>query len=222
MQLTVDEFLSLLETYNASIWPAQVVVYAAAVLAIGFVVKSSRLGNQIISGILGGMWLGTGLVFHMLTLSTVDKTAFISGAFFLLQGLMLIWLGTVKREVSFRLRWDAYGIVATLLALYALLAYPVFGPLAGHVYPRAPVFSLMPCPVTLFTFAFFLWAEPGFSRALLMIPFVAAIVSLFGALSLQLPEDLPVLPAALVASLMIIHRERMITVNRLKAAKAGL
>jgi hypothetical protein len=220
--VTINEFFALLENYNQAIWPMPLVAYGLAVLALIFIMRSGKLGNRMVSGVLAFFWLWTGLIFQVFFLAPIEKTSYASGAFLVLQGILLIWYGVFKHELTFKWRLNSYGIIGGLIILYSLIAYPVFGTLAGHQFPRVPVFGLMPCPTAMFTAGILLLAEPGFPRSLLLIPFVTAMMGMIGALMFRLPEDFPVLPLVLIASLMAIHHERQLTVTRMKSAASPL
>jgi hypothetical protein len=88
-----------------------------------------------------------------------------------------------------------------------MLIYPVLGHFLGHTYPRSPTFGL-PCPTTIFTFGLLLWTGRGFPKYLLAIPAIWSMIGFFAALQLGVLEDVMLLMTGLVATLMILYRDK--------------
>jgi hypothetical protein len=89
-----------------------------------------------------------------------------------------------------------------------MILYPVLGAMAGHIYPASPVFGIMPCPTTIFTFGLLLWTErkvPGF---LLVIPFLWALLGLSAAVTLGVHEDFGLPFAGLIAVPWLLRGEQ--------------
>lgn len=78
---------------------------------------------------------------------------------------------------------------------YAMVAYPLLGLALGHVYPRAPMFGVGPCPTTIFTFGVFLLAARPVPRALLAVPLLWSLLAVSAAFLLGVWQDL-LLPVA--------------------------
>ena len=91
-------------------------------------------------------------------------------------------------------------VLVTVNALvgYALLVYPALNALTGHRYPGTATFGL-PCPTTLFTIGMLAWLEPPYSRSVLVVPMLWCLVGVQAAFLLDMPADLALAPAALIA-----------------------
>ena len=89
--------------------------------------------------------------------------------------------------------------IGLTLILFAAVLYPLWGAVAGHAYPSAPVLGVAPFPTTIFTVGVLLIGSWRSVRWMLINP---AIWSAFGgsaAVLLQVPQDF-----GLIATLLII------------------
>ena len=205
LPFSLEEFLSIFEVYNRSIWPMQIVLYLLALIAVIFAVKKTAFSNKTISGILAFLWLWTGLVYHLSYFTSINKAAYVFGVLCIVQGLIFIYTGVFRPSLSFQFQPDVKGIVGSIFILYALVIYPVLGYLLGHVYPASPTFGA-PCPTTIFTFGLLLWTDKIFPKYVLAIPLLWSIVGFTAALSLTIREDIGLLIAGLLGTLLIFLR----------------
>ena len=54
---TLEQFLGVLEQYNLSIWPMQIVGYVFGIAAVLFAIKKTKFSDRLITGILSFFWL---------------------------------------------------------------------------------------------------------------------------------------------------------------------
>ena len=73
------QFLTVFATYNEAIWPAQVGAYLLGCAALIFLRWRTTHGDSIITGIVAAMWLWTGLVYHVVFFSAINKAAYLFG-----------------------------------------------------------------------------------------------------------------------------------------------
>jgi hypothetical protein len=158
---TIAQFLDVFEKYNLSIWPMQIVLNLFGIAAIVLAVKKASYSDRVIAIILALLWLWSGVVYHLVYFTTINKAAYGFALVYILQGLMFLIFGVLKPNLSFEYRPNSYGIMGGLLVLYAMMIYPGLGYLLGHVYPKAPTFGV-PCPTTIFTFGLLLWTDKRF------------------------------------------------------------
>ena len=90
----------------------------------------------------------------------------------MVQGLLLLWVGTVRGRLVFAPDRTAATAIGALFVLYAMVIYPVLGLALGHGYPSAPMFGVAPCPLTIFTLGLLLWAnaDARLPKGLLVVP----------------------------------------------------
>jgi hypothetical protein len=210
---TVDQFLSVFERYNVAVWPAQLFLYATAILAICLTLQRKADFSRGVSIILSMFWIWMGLVYHLWFFSGINRVAPIFAAFFVLQGILFFIAGVWKNNVRFRFRPNLVGIIGSAFLIYALAIYPALGYLFGHQYPAAPTFGL-PCPTTIFTFGMLLWTDRRVPHYLLPIPLTSSLIGFWAAISLGMTEDYGLLAAGLLGSLLIVLRDRRLVRSR--------
>jgi hypothetical protein len=62
LPFTVDQFFSVFAAYNKAIWPAQIVAYLLAAVALWAIFKGRPWAGGVVAAILGLFWLWNGLV----------------------------------------------------------------------------------------------------------------------------------------------------------------
>ncbi|TIP90190.1 MAG: hypothetical protein E5X60_27685 [Mesorhizobium sp.] len=76
-----------------------------------------------------------------------------------------------------------------------------------------PVFGVTPCPVTIFTFGFFLLAKPPVSGWVLAIPFIWSLIGGSAAFLLGVPQDWLLLVSGVVAVPLMVACRSKLNVN---------
>jgi len=223
MPFTINEFLNVFEKYNKAIEPMQIIMYLLGIAAVFLLFKKSRYSDKIISGILSFMWLWMGIVYHITYFSSINRAAYIFGAVFIIQGLLLVYTGVVKNNLSFKPVNGFLAYIAGLFILYAMVIYPVIGYMLGHSYPFSPCFGVAPCPTTIFTFGLLLFAaERKFPRHILILPLIWSAIGFFAALNLGIKEDIGLLIAGISATAVIlIKRKRCKLISKYGADSAS-
>lgn len=218
LPFTSDVFFSLFETYNRAIWPAQVVAYvlalAALALALRPVGERGRTGGRIVAAVLAGMWLWTGVAYHMQHFATINFLAPVFGWFFVAQAALFAWTGVVRGEMPAAFRPDAFGWAGLALVAVALAVYPLIGWLLGHGWPASPLVGVTPCPTTILTMGLLLLVPGRTPWHLLPIPVLWSLVGGSAAWLLDVWQDL-LLPLAGLGGLAL-----MVWKNRRAAAAA--
>ena len=200
LPFTIEQFLDVFRRYNEAVWPAQVVLVLLGVAAVVLAARARPRADRVAAGILGALWLWTGVAYHLAFFRALTSAAVLFGALCVAQGVLLLRQGAWRGTLAFRVRADASGVIGALLALYALVAYPALGYALGHRYPAAPTFGA-PCPTTILTFALLAWSARPVPWSLLAIPIAWAAVGTSAALRLGMYEDLGLTAAALLGTL---------------------
>jgi hypothetical protein len=208
LPFSVEQFLSIFQTYNNTIWPMQILLNLLAIIAIILAVRKMSISSKVISAILGFLWLWTGVVYHLIYFSSINNAAYVFGTLCIVQGLIFFFSGVYRSSLSFRFQSNVQGLIGGIFVLYALVVYPVLGYLFGHIYPASPTFGA-PCPTTIFTFGLLLLTDKIFPKYILIIPLLWSIIGFTAALSLTIREDFGLLIAGLLGTLLILlGRER--------------
>ena len=213
MRLPFDatQFFAVFARYNAAVWPAPIVL---AVLALGAAVLAAPgrdRSSRVASGILALLWVWMGAVYHLGFFRSINPAATVFGALFLMQGIGFATVGALRGTFGFHFRADGAGWTGAALMAYALAGYPLLADALGHRYPMTPTFGL-PCPTTIFTLGFLLWAEPAAPVWLLVVPLAWSAVGVSAALQLGVYEDLSLLAAGLVSAGVLLARGRTASV----------
>ena len=215
MQLpfSLGDFLNVFKTYNQSIFPLQIVFYFIAFLSVFFLFTGNKNLNKIISITLSFFWLWMGIVYHIIFFSTINKTAYIFGAFFIFQGIMFAVCGLIRKKLSFEYRKSNFNYMGIIFLLYALIIYPVLGYNLGHVYPYSPTFGL-PCPTAIFTFGILLFTNEKMPVHTLIIPLLWSVIGFTAAINLIIYEDTGLLIAGLTTFTLLLISNRKKLYNK--------
>jgi hypothetical protein len=197
LPFTRAQFLAVFAGYNEAVWPIQVVAVALGLAMLALVLMPSPRGDRLIAAGLAAMWVWTGLGYHALHFSTVNKAAWIFAAMFVLQGLLFVRVA-VRGGLAFRSGRTPAQRLGWVLVMYAFAVYPLIGLWLGHRSVDMPMFGITPCPVTLFTFGLLLMA-PSVHRGLLVVPLLWSLVGGSAAFLLDMPQDWPLLFAGMAA-----------------------
>jgi hypothetical protein len=210
LPFTHAQFLEVFARYNTNVWPIQIVAYLLGMGVVLAILRPSGTTGRWVGAGLAAMWLWTGIAYHGLHFSQINKAAYVFAGLFVMQALLLLlagFTGTFRAPASRRpapsrssraeppqlflfgaLRkaaaWLGWGLIS-----YAFVLYPLLGLLSGHRYPDMPMFGITPCPVTLFTFGVFLLTTAPVSGWLLVIPIIWSLIGGSAAFLLQVPQD---------------------------------
>jgi hypothetical protein len=217
---TVEQFLDVFARYNVAVWPAQVVLYAVALCAIGLAIQRSGNFSRSIAGLLSVLWLWSGIVYQLIFFSSINRAAYIFGGLFIFQSCLFIYAGVLKRKLSFGISLTPYGIIGGLFIVYALVMYPVLSYKLGHRYPMTPTFGV-PCPTIIFTFGMFLWTRRNVPVYLIVIPLLWSLIGLSAALSIGMKEDFGLVVAGVSSFLLIVWRNRRARASTLIVSPAS-
>jgi hypothetical protein len=208
LPFTSEQFRSVFVEYNNSIWPAQIAAYLLGGVAVALLFRKTREGDRVIAGILAMMWLWTGVGYHGLSFSSINKAAYIFAVLFILQGCYLLYAGVYRCQMRFGLRPGLPTVIGGAFVAYAATIYPVIGVAIGHAYPEMPMFGVTPCPVAIFTFGLFLLTVRPVPRWLFVIPFVWSLIGGSAAILLQVPQDWLLLVSGAITVPLVVFRDR--------------
>jgi hypothetical protein len=206
-----DAFVDVFRLYNQAIWPAQVVAYGLAGLALASLLRPSPGADRLALGLLAGMWLWTGILYHGLFFSAINGAAIAFALVFALQGGFFAWLAVRPHVFAFTIGKAGTSLVGLAFVIYAMLVYPLVGALVGQTYPGVPVFGVAPCPVVIFTFGMLLLARRRVPVGLLVIPGLWSLIGGSAAFLLSVPQDWSLLFSGVVAIPLILRTNRGIS-----------
>ncbi len=195
---TAEQFFGVFRLYNNTVWPAQVLLLALAVLAIIFIALRRSWSGVAVSAILALLWIWLGATYHLAFFARINPVAYGFGALSIVGGLLFAWHGVLRRHFEFAFARSLRTGLGVALLAFALLLYPVWATLAGHGYPELPTFGL-PCPTTIFTIGLLALASGPSLRAVLTVPILWSLVGSQAAFLLDVAPDFGLLAAGVAA-----------------------
>ncbi|MBK6504637.1 MAG: hypothetical protein IPG02_03000 [Ignavibacteria bacterium] len=204
---TVEQFFDVFNNYNEAVFPMQAVFYLLSLFVVYLIIKPNSGSEKIVSGVLALLWLWMGIVYHLVFFTAINNAAYLFGAMFVLQGILFLVTGVFQSKLSFKFRFDIYGISGIALIIFALVFYPMLGNYLGHVYPSSPTFGL-PCPTTIFTFGILLMSDRKCPAVIMVIPFLWSVIGFFAAFSFGVIEDTGLLIAGLLTLTLLLVKNK--------------
>ena len=102
LPFTLDQFISVLIAYNHAIWPIQIVAYVVGLAMLGLLFRPGLTSSRLIAGGLALMWAWTGIAYHWLQFTTINRAAYGFAALFIVQAAVLVLLRRHARPPSVR------------------------------------------------------------------------------------------------------------------------
>lgn len=194
---TQEQFFSVFQSYNTSIWPSQILLYILAFLILYLIHTSGKDSHKIVSGILGGFWLWMGVVYHWGFFSSINPAAKLFGFLFVLQAIFFLYEGLIKENLTFSYSNSLTTKLGIILIFFGTIIYPILGYFSGHIYPNSPTFGL-PCPTTIYTLGvlFFVKKLPIY---LMIIPILWSAIGFMAAKAFGVTEDIFLLIAGIIS-----------------------
>ncbi len=205
LPFTRDQFIATFGAYNEALWPVQVLAYLLGIGMVGVLARPSTTSDRIIGCGLAAMWVWTGIAYHGLFFSAINKAALLFGALFVLQGLLMFHAAVMRDQLRFASRGGGLAWAGWALVLYAAIVYPIIGLSTGHAYPAMPMFGITPCPVVIFTFGLLLLTTAPVSRWLLVIPLAWSLIGGSAAFLLGVAQDWALLFSAAAAAMLVVR-----------------
>jgi hypothetical protein len=215
LSFSVEEFMLVLEQYNTSIWPMQIVAYLLVILVLFFSFKSYKYSQKSILVILSFLWLFNGVVFSLIFYAPSHFFGYVFGICCIVQGLIFLF-GLKETDLLARVESSVYSITGIILVLYAAAGYQIFGYYLGHVYPKFFPVGLVPCPTTIFTFGIFLIIPKKIPVKYYVIPSIVALGGFLAAYN-GIYEDIGLIISGLFGTYLIIRRNKQFTKQEKKA-----
>jgi len=186
----------------------QIVAYLLGLIAIGSQFARVKEAPRLAWGILGFFWVWTGIAYHILHFSLINRAAYGFGILFVLEGILFWWVCATQPDIRVHPERNLCSLVGGVFILYAMLLYPLIGAWSGHGYPFWPGFGVTPCPTAIFTFGLLLWVKQRVPLNLLAIPFLWSLLGFSAAMSFGMREDYGLLIAGLVTGMLALWQHR--------------
>lgn len=196
-----EQFFGVFEKYNESVFPVQILFIIAGLFVIFLLHKKPKMKDKFTALFLACMWLWAGAVYHIGFFTGITPAAYVFGAMFLIQGLIILIL-TFKNRIVFNLHNNIRSYAGYFFMIFGLILYPATGWLSGEG-PVTTISSGLPCPTTIMTFGLIMIAEGKSVKFLLIIPVIWTLIGVNAALNFGVYQDFMMVFAAIIA---IIYR----------------
>lgn len=204
MPFTTEQFFSVFENYNASVFPVQLVFLFFGILVVYSTLSEKSGRNKIIGGLLILVWIWVGIAYHIIFFAAINPVAYVFGGLFILQGIFFYIETFVRKNLVFKYTGSAKGYFALFFILFGLIIYPVISFYLGGLVLKTISFGL-PCPSTIVTFGFLMITDKKFPGYLLIIPSLWAIIGTAAAVNFGVYQDYVMIVSAFVVNIYLIN-----------------
>jgi len=198
MPFSAEQLMGVFKSYNEGIFPFNYIIYLIGIVAFSGAFYQKRWINYL----LAFLWVWIGAVFQFMYFSAISMVAAAFGIFFIVQGVLFVFLARRPMPVS-----EAPPIwrkaIGTLFVIYGMGIYEAIGPLFGHTYPAAPDFGVT-CPTTIYTFGVLLVAYRRVHWVYLIIPLAISFLGMTAALKLGMTEDYALPVAGILGFILLM------------------
>jgi hypothetical protein len=154
-----ETYHRLFELHNEAVWPAQLVAAALGIAVLALLRWPGVAQGRAIAAILAACWFWVAWAFHLERYATINWAAVYFAAAFIVQALLLVWVGVLRGRLVFRPGRDRAGQAGLVVSVFALAVQPLVGLLVGRAWPGIEVFAVAPDPTVVATLGLLLTAE---------------------------------------------------------------
>lgn len=176
--ISVEEWRRIMNGYGASIWPAQIVFFAVAiVLVVLTILKPGRVQDILIKLYLTVSFAWNGIVFFLIHARGLTGSLYgnllYCAIFMLVSALFAVDI--FRRRMSFSLPPARTQKCATIVLLVLIFCYPLIGKLLGHPTTRLLFPGAVGCPTTALTLVLLTTSLPRVDRTAYIVLLFFAI-----------------------------------------------
>lgn len=204
---TTEQFFEVIVNYNTSLFPAQLFILILGIIAALLIFSKRSLKNQLIGGLLGFIWIWTGIVYHISFFTTINKAAYGFGTIFILQGLFFFIETFSRKKLVFEFSSRFIDYLAYFFIWFGLVLYPILIYLIEGSVNQIITLGL-PCPTTILTFGFLMLTQKKLSKYLIIIPFIWAIIGTGAAINFGVYPDYFMLISAIIGGIYLVARKK--------------
>ncbi len=157
----------------------------------------------MVFSILSFLWLWMGMAYHILFFSAINNAAYIFGIVFMVQGILFLYHGVVKQNLTIKFTTRVTGITGLMLIAYALVFYPLLSLAGGRIYPGMPTFGV-PCPTTILTLGILMFSAKRIPWYIAVIPLLWSVIGFSAAVHLSVKEDFGLFIAGVLLTLFML------------------
>ena len=170
-------YYRLFELHNQALWPSQLLTVALGLAILFVLLRPARGRHRSVPMLLGALWIWVAWAFLWERYATINWASAYVAPVFALQGLALLWLGTVRKCLAYAQRGNMLDVVGRALFAGALIGYPLLAPLMGRPWFAAEIFGIAPDPTAVGTLAVLALADGRMRWLLLLVPCLWCAIS---------------------------------------------
>jgi len=171
--ITAETFLDLFIKYNEAIFPIQLLLVLLALALLYQNIKGLYPKINYTGYFLAGIWLWTGITYHLTLFTGINAKAYVFALLFIVQGLFLL-KETYKQNLVFTFDKTLQNQIGILMILFSSIIYPFISYLIEKDLSKISSIGL-PSPTIILTFGFLLLSK-DLPKYLLFIPILWAII----------------------------------------------
>ena len=152
-------YYRLFELYNQDIWPLHIVALGAGVTILLLMRARAAWSGRVIAALLAACWLWVAWAFHWERYATINWAAGYFAVGFVLQALLLIWIGIARDRLKFDSNPGMRARIGVAILWFALIVQPLLGLLVGRQWSQLDVFGVAPDPTAVATVGLLLAAR---------------------------------------------------------------
>jgi hypothetical protein len=176
--ISKNQFWQIMEAYGAQINPAQIVLYIAAILLIGWLLlRPGKVHSLFVKLYLSVAFAWNGIAFYFVLARDMAGGSYgnyvIGSVFIIVAVLFAVDLFRQKMQFSLpKVGWQKY---TTLVLTLLVFCYPLFGMLSGHSSTSLIMPGAFPCPTTALGLLVLTMALPQVDRTIYILLLVCAV-----------------------------------------------
>jgi hypothetical protein len=194
-------YYRLFELYNEAVWPLHILVLALGVAILVLLFRREGWAHRTISAILAVVWIFVAWAYLLDRYATINWAASYFAAAFVVESLLLIWAGLVRRDLVFDPLPSVIGRIGLGLFIFALIIQPALAALFGRPLAQAEMFAIAPDPTVIATLGLLLTATRT-HWYLLLIPFAWCAISGLTHVAMHAPDAFVVIVAGCIAVIL--------------------
>ena len=113
------EFLDVFAAYNTALWPA-VVAFWIVTLGFSIALVRGRVHSLALTAFVAVHWAWEGIAYHAVFFSRINPAGWLFAVLFLVEAVAFLWLGIVRRRLSFDWGRKPRHLLAGLFIVYSL------------------------------------------------------------------------------------------------------
>ncbi|SDM90723.1 hypothetical protein SAMN05421813_12822 [Daejeonella rubra] len=204
---TTEHFFEIFEKYNLEIFPVQLIILILGILSAIILHSKIKSKNKLIGGFLGALWLWIGIAYHFAYFTEINKTAYVFGGLFVVQGLIFLIETFYRKKFEFEYNGKIMDHIAYFFIIFGIVLYPILIYVLEGSLIRTITIGL-PCPSTILTFGFLILTKPKFSKYIVIIPALWTIVGTSAAFNFGVYPDYFMPVSALTSIVYLIARKK--------------